>query len=843
MRSPTRRFARILAVTVTLAALGAVPSAAAASLTISSATLEGVTSTSGPPGSVIGAQVKGGATGGDRWRGTQYRFGGDTTCVDTGDQNGNNNTVSFNVTAPGTPGDYDAGFTARGEDNCGGASSSEKVLSHGLNVTAPAANPTLPAKCGINVMLVLDESGSIGTSGATEQVRDAARSFLSSLSGTGSKVSITDFSTTATQQVGYTTVTQDSIGSTFEPYLTNDYNPNGWTNWEDAFTKVAAANAAGPVADLVVFITDGDPTARNTATGQQTNLTEGAVAAMRPAALEADVVKGQGSHVFAIGVGSAVTKPTSARRLTAISGFDQFPPTSFEDADYTLVEDFDDLAAALRKIATELCQASVTVTKLVDEGDGNYKPDAGWKFTATVSTKPGDFKWVQPRPGSGSSRSAYTNDEGVATFQWNPSDFEAVSTVKLDEKAKPGYKFVDATCDRSGPDRKRKLRIRRTSEPVKELTLRPNEYYKCTVRNQIKPGTIEIEKQATPQSAKKFAFTGSFGPFTLVDDGTGNSSSRTFTNLAPGTYNVSEMVPASWDLTGITCTPAGSAAITPPDVAITLAAGGSVVCTYSDAQRGTIEIEKSANPQSAQEFEFSGGLGDFTLVDDGKDATTSSSTFTNLPPGTYTVDEEVPADWSLRSITCSTGSTVAVTGTKVAITIGAGDAVACAFHDTKTEPPAPPEPPGPPTPPAPPVPPGPTVEPETAASVPSTQLRVVKRAPRRARVGQRIRFRLTVTNVGSVAARRVRMADIPPGALALTSLKSSTRARVIRRYAVWRLGTLAPGKSRTVRGSVRIKSGTPGRKRNWVLATAVNAKLAADRADTRLLARRPRFTG
>ncbi len=86
-------------------------------------------------------------------------------------------------------------------------------------------------------------------------------------------------------------------------------------------------------------------------------------------------------------MGAAVTKPTSARRLTAVSGFDQFPGTPFEEADYTLVEDFDDLAEALRQIAIALCKASVTITKLVDEtpGDdtGQLHAPAGWKFTAT----------------------------------------------------------------------------------------------------------------------------------------------------------------------------------------------------------------------------------------------------------------------------------------------------------------------------------------------------------------------------------------------------------------------------------------------------------------------------
>ncbi len=89
------------------------------------------------------------------------------------------------------------------------------------------------------------------------------------------------------------------------------------------------------------------------------------------------------------------------------------------------------------------------------------------------------------------------------------------------------------------------------------------------------------------------------------------------------------------------------------------------------------------------------------------------------------------------------------------------------------------------------------------------------------------------------------MVDLPPGAANLTALRSSTRARVVNRGAIWKLGTLAPGARRTVRGSVLIKAGTPGLKRNLVLATAVNAQLVGDRADTRLLRQRqaPPVTG
>ena len=78
--------------------------------------------------------------------------------------------------------------------------------------------------------------------------------------------------------------------------------------------KQANAVPHGTKADMVFFITDGDPTAHNTPTGTVTGLPEGDATALRRAAAEADIVKAQGSHVLAMGVGAAVTQEDSARR-------------------------------------------------------------------------------------------------------------------------------------------------------------------------------------------------------------------------------------------------------------------------------------------------------------------------------------------------------------------------------------------------------------------------------------------------------------------------------------------------------------------------------------------------
>jgi uncharacterized repeat protein (TIGR01451 family) len=760
-----------LAAVACAAALAAWPGAAGAAITPTAATLDHVTSTTAPPGSVMDATVTANVSFFTTWSATRVRFGTEpAACIDHPNQYaGHGRRASFDVTAPGTPGDYDVDFTPNTSYNCGGAAGGTFTLQHGLTVTEPAANPNLPARCGINVMLVLDESTSISASGETETVRNATRAFLNALAGTGAEVSIIDFSTTAAQRVPYTTVTDATIADVFEPYLRNGYRPDGYTNWEAAFQKTREANTEGTLADLVVFITDGDPSARNNPPHSPiANLTPGDVSAMRGATAEADLVKEQGSHILALGVGAAVTQEASARRLTAISGFEQAPPADFSTADFTLVRNFDLLAAALRRIAVELCQSSVTVTKLVDEGDGIYRPDPGWSFTTTVSTSTGDFTWLLPTPGTGDSRTAVTDTDGVASFQWKPSNATATSTVTVEEQLKPGFDFVDIACELNAIDpsgsRRRVVRRTLTTTPIATAPIAPGHYATCLVRNKIRHGIIEIEKRATPQSAKAFDFTGSLGAFSLVDQAGGTASSKVFGPLPPGTYTVSELVPNHWQLTGVTCIPVSAATIAGGEVTIRLAPEGAVVCRYNDRRLEPPVTEPPPEPNPEP-------------PGTGPPGTT--------PPGTVPPATVPPA----------------------------------------TAPPAPAS--------------------GASSPLPAAHIRVVKRAALVARVGERVRFALTVANVGSVAATDVRVADVPSPALELTSLAATGSPRRIRGSLEWRFRTLAPGARRTVRGSVVIRAGTPGLKLNLAIATAVNAQLVVDRADTRVVGARtaPNFTG
>ena len=312
-------------------------------------------------------------------------------------------------------------------------------------------------------------------------------------------------------------------------------------------------------------------------------------------------------------------------------------------------------------------------------------------------------------------------------------------------------------------------------------------------------------KEAKPQSDRAFSFSGSPDPlkaFTLVDNGEDGppESSRTFTDLPPGTYTINEMVPAGWELTGIACNPANAVTIDGAEVKITIGRGTSVACTYGDARipLGTIKILKEANPNSSREFKFSGSpdpLEAFTLVDNGEDEPESSRTFTDLQPGTYTVRETVPEDWTLTGVACTPEEAVTIDGAEDKDRpIGRGTSVACAYGDARIEPP----PPDPPRPPDPPTPPGSAERrrirrPRILRR--STRLAVVKTMPRIVRVGRRVPFTLTVTNIGEATARSVRMVDVPPAALRLSALRASRKARQGRGYVAWQLGNLDRARS------------------------------------------------
>ena len=228
------------------------------------------------------------------------------------------------------------------------------------------ANPGLPATCPLNIVLVIDESGSISENMSTQLVRDAVLAMASNLQGTGSKMAIVEFASTAQRiSIGGTTDLQE-INANFttglNTYLTNDYDPQenptlliGGTNWEDALVKAGEV----PGQNLIIVLTDGRPTFYNIGSGMGGLMGiagEGDVfdlTALKEAQDQANTLKLAGSRIFV----SGINFPSNVQSMIDISGPNQLPNsptiTDFMASDYSLV-DPNDLVSLFSSIGS-LC--------------------------------------------------------------------------------------------------------------------------------------------------------------------------------------------------------------------------------------------------------------------------------------------------------------------------------------------------------------------------------------------------------------------------------------------------------------------------------------------------------
>jgi len=111
-----------------------------------------------------------------------------------------------------------------------------------------------------------------------------------------------------------------------------------------------------------------------------------------------------------------------------------------------------------------------------------------------------------------------------------------------------------------------------------------------------------------------------------------------------------------------------------------------------------------------------------------------------------------------------------------------------------------------------------------------TRLRVRKRGPRVAVAGRLATYRITVRNAGRRPARGVVVRDVLPRGVAL--VRRARGATFRRGVVTWRIGALAPGRSRTV--TLRVRLVEPGRRCTAAVARAGNAAAARDRACTRI---------
>lgn len=167
--------------------------------------------------------------------------------------------------------------------------------------------------------------------------------------------------------------------------------------------------------------------------------------------------------------------------------------------------------------------------------------------------------------------------------------------------------------------------------------------------------TIIIHKAILDgDDSQTFDFTGDLNNFSIVGEG----SSIPYV-VPPGTYNVSETLPANWQLMGRSCFVNDvftNFPLTATGIDITVEDGDEVECTFTNAERrGSITVIKIAEAaEEDEEFDFT-GLGGFSLGH-------NEPFQTNVVLGGFNIVETVPDGWVLDSVVCMAGEFPAALG-------------------------------------------------------------------------------------------------------------------------------------------------------------------------------------
>jgi hypothetical protein len=231
----------------------------------------------------------------------------------------------------------------------------------------------------------------------------------------------------------------------------------------------------------------------------------------------------------------------------------------------------------------------------------------------------------------------------------------------------------------------------------------------CTFANTL-DGTLVIRKQTLPDGfVQDFAFSGTSPSLTGNLQDFDIASAELSHTGQPGTSGTTETVPLGWVLTDISCTGAINSTVTigstsafvtgDKEVSVDVAAGETVICTYTNTKSGSLTIIKDTVGGNGQ-FSFNHNIPVSVpsvpspfIIDTAVDNTEVVSPF--LQPGSYLVSEVIPTGWDLTNIVCTgnTDSTITIgaaggfdTGDDgVTVDMLSGEDIICTFTNTLTE--------------------------------------------------------------------------------------------------------------------------------------------------------------
>ncbi|MDD5356699.1 MAG: hypothetical protein PHS53_00920 [Candidatus Pacebacteria bacterium] len=188
----------------------------------------------------------------------------------------------------------------------------------------------------------------------------------------------------------------------------------------------------------------------------------------------------------------------------------------------------------------------------------------------------------------------------------------------------------------------------------------------CEPFTVVSQGHIIVDKVTNPSGdSQSFDFTAGgagYTNFSLTDATAPNDQT-----LNAGTYSVSETLPSGWVQTSATCDGQGN---TP--ASITLAAGQTVTCTFTNTKKGHLIVDKVTDPTGDTTSFPINATGSGTITGGGAGTITDAANKDyEVTPGTYSVTENTPSGWNMTGNTCTD------------VAVGPGETKTCTITNTK----------------------------------------------------------------------------------------------------------------------------------------------------------------
>ena len=525
-------------------------------------------------------------------------------------------------------------------------------------------NPPAPAECekGLNILMLLDTSGS--TKGFETQYKDAATAFVNALAKPpavgASTMKITSFASAVNSgnATSYDLATVSGKNDANDKIADIYSNPGeGATNWDAALQDASNANV-----DLVVFITDGNPTVRvnHLDDGDKTNIDDVtyAIASANTAKNPDEKEGGLSQRIIGVGVGDNL----SERNIAAVTGPEK-------GTDYLLSPTPADLEALLKTLASNLCGPTLELTKTVAPAKGTGA------FNLLI-----DGNQLATNVGDGGTTEPQTLEAGVHTLE------ETAGTEPLpDGTSLADYVTSLACLDENGNEVPAKQDEKNPYQY--SVDLKDGEHVKCTFTN-IKKATVTVDKATLPSSdtETKFGFTSTLpgSDFSL----TGNGATTGKISVTPNPtdpYKVTENPTTGWQFTKLDCGDTKSVEIDGSTAAINPQPGENITCTYTNTQDGTIKVVKSVLPETDPGV-FNLTIGEKTYAENVPNGETNSTGVQSFAPGEYAIGETAGTDPQTdlgnykASYDCGKASFDSETRT---VTLNPGEDVVCTITNTR----------------------------------------------------------------------------------------------------------------------------------------------------------------